>query len=381
MVAAQLRGARTFLRDQLRRLFAPELARPGRRRCRPSTSCCSFESYELLRDDQRLSTAKAAAALVAALTALLDPRRSHVKVLRTPDERFAELPDFPFEPHYVEIGRRDPRALPRRGTGRRRARAADARRAVVVATSTGTMIPVLVAAGHRCVAPDLVGFGRSDKPTEQADYTYERHVDWMREVAVRPARPARHHVLRPGLGRARSGCGSSPPSTRPLRPRRRRQHRPAHRRPAADRGVPRVAELRRRRRRLPDRPDRRRRLRAPTLATEVVAAYDAPFPDDTYKAGARQLPGARADLARRPGRRRQRRRRGRCCGAFDKPFLCAFSDSDPITKGGERAFLGQVPGAEGQPHTTIEGGGHFLQEDRGAELRRRSIVDFIARAT
>jgi haloalkane dehalogenase len=103
------------------------------------------------------------------------------------------------------------------------------------------------------------------------------------------------------------------------------------------------------------------------LPPEVVAAYDAPFPDDTYKAGARRFPmlvptsvddPAHADnVAAWEVLRR-----------FDRPFLCAFSDRDPVTRGGERAFLGQVPGAEGQPHTTIEGAGHFLQEDRGPEL-------------
>src|SRR3546814_2420951 len=109
---------------------------------------------------------------------------------------------------------------------------------------------------------------------------------------------------------------------------------------------------------------------------DVIAAYDAPFPDDSYMAGARALPSlvptspddpahdanvAAWDVLR----------------SFDRPFLCAFSDSDPITKGGERQFIPAVPGTVGQPHTTIEGGGHFLQEDQGEQLAR-VIADFIA---
>ena len=112
------------------------------------------------------------------------------------------------------------------------------------------------------------------------------------------------------------------------------------------------------------------------LSPDVIAAYDAPFPDDTYKAGARIFPSlvptgpddpaAAANVAAWEVLKR-----------FDRPFLCTFSDGDPITRGGERAFVGVVPGAAGQPHTTIEGAGHFLQEDRGPELAR-VIVDFVA---
>ena len=107
---------------------------------------------------------------------------------------------------------------------------------------------------------------------------------------------------------------------------------------------------------------------------EVVAAYDAPFPDDSYKAGARDLPDAGADLARRPGQRRQRRgARGPRAPGRSRSSR-SFSDSDPITGGGERWFQEHVPGAAGQPHTTIVGGGHFLQEDQGPELARQLVA-------
>ena len=113
-----------------------------------------------------------------------------------------------------------------------------------------------------------------------------------------------------------------------------------------------------------------------TSPAEVVAAYDAPFPDDSYKAGARSFPslvptGSDDPAPRRPGAA------WKVLGRFDRPVLCAFSDGDPITKGGERAFLRGVPGAEGQPHATIEGGGHFLQEDKGPEVAE-VVAAFIA---
>jgi haloalkane dehalogenase len=113
------------------------------------------------------------------------------------------------------------------------------------------------------------------------------------------------------------------------------------------------------------------------LSPEVVAAYDAPFPDDRYKAGARQfpmlVPTSPDDPASAPNRQAWE-----VLGRFRKPFLTAFSDSDPITRGADRFLQQAIPGAQGQPHTTIVGAGHFLQEDKGEELAR-VIVDFIAR--
>ena len=112
------------------------------------------------------------------------------------------------------------------------------------------------------------------------------------------------------------------------------------------------------------------------LPAEVIAAYDAPFPDDTYKAGARAMPSLVPTSPDDPAHEDQVAAWNVLEG-FDKPLLCAFSDSDPITGGGHRVFERRVPGASGQPHTTIEGGGHFLQEDSGPELAR-VVADFIA---
>ena len=302
--------------------------------------------------------------------------------LRTPDERFTGLPDFPFAPHYAEVA-----AIagdPSGGTLRVHYLDEGPRDADPVLLLHGEpswcylyrhMIPPLVAAGHRVVVPDLVGFGRSDKPTERSDYTYARHVAWMRELVVD------HLDLRGitffgqdwgGLVGLRLVAGDPERFARVV---------------VGNTGLP-----------TGDRPPNKAFLAwqqfsqtAPTfpigaiinggctteLSPEVVAAYDAPFPDDTYTAGARIFPSLVPTSPDDP-------EHGANVAAwevlerFERPFLCAFGDSDPVTKGGERAFLGRVPGAEDQPHTTIEGGGHFLQEDRGPELAS-VIIDFIAR--
>jgi len=296
-----------------------------------------------------------------------------MKILRTADARFAALPDFAFEPHYVELP--DGVRVHYLDEG-----PPDAPPVLLLHGEPSwsylyrTMIPVLVSAGHRCVAPDLVGFGRSDKPSEPDDYTYARHVAWMRELvfdrldlsditffgqdwggliglrllAAQPDRYARVVAGNTGLP-----TGDIPPGE-------------------AFRNWQRFSQE------SPDFP-------VGTivsggcltkLSDDVVAAYDAPFPDDSYKAGARRFPllvptspddpAHAANLAAWAVLRR-----------FDRPFLCAFSDGDPITRGGERQFIGHVPGTAGREHPAIEGAGHFLQEDKGPELAR-VIAAFIA---
>jgi haloalkane dehalogenase len=115
---------------------------------------------------------------------------------------------------------------------------------------------------------------------------------------------------------------------------------------------------------------------ATPLSPEVVAAYDAPFPDDTYKAGARIFPSLVPSTPDDPASA-DNTAAWEVFERWEKPWLCAFSDQDAVTKGGEGPFLRRIPGCEGQPHTTIVGGGHFLQEDKGPELAQ-VIVDFIA---
>jgi len=236
------------------------------------------------------------------------------------------------------------------------------------------MIPVLVAAGHRCVVPDLVGFGRSDKPSEQDDYTYQRHVDWMAEALFGDLDLRGITFFGQdwgGLVGLRLLAGDPDRFTRVV---------------VANTGLP-----------TGDRPPneaflqwQRFSLEAPVfpigsiisggcatkLSDDIVAAYDAPFPDDSYKAGARKFPSLVPTSEDDPAHAANSAAWD-VLRAFDRPFLCAFSDGDPITKGGERQFIGHVPGTAGQPHTTITDAGHFLQEDKGVELAR-VIVDFMA---
>ena len=296
-----------------------------------------------------------------------------MKLLRTPDERFASLPDFPFEPHYVEL--RDGIRVHHLDEG-----PADAAPVLLLHGEPSwsflyrTMIPDLVAAGHRCIAPDLVGFGRSDKPSEQDDYTYQRHVDWMQEllfehldlrditffgqdwggliglrlVAAAPERFARVIGSNTGLPTA-----DRPPTEAFLAWQKFSQETPVF---PVGKLIAGGCTTR--------------------LDADVIAAYDAPFPDDTYLAGARRFPALVPTSTDDPAHIANTAA-WEVLRAFDKPFLCAFGDGDPITKGGERAFIGHVAGTEGQPHTTIEGGGHFIQEDRGPQLAAL-INDLIA---
>jgi haloalkane dehalogenase len=235
------------------------------------------------------------------------------------------------------------------------------------------MIPVLVEAGHRVIAPDLVGFGRSDKPTAMSDYTYARHVEWMsallfghldlrdityfgqdwgglvglRLVAAEPDRFARVAIGNTGLP-----TGHGPASEAFLAWQKFSQESPVFPIGQIVNGAT-----------------------TTELTDDVVAGYNAPFPDDTFMAGARIFPTLVPTSPDDPASA-DNIAAWEELAAFEKPFLLCFSDQDAVTKGGDAPFLEKVPGAIGQPHTTIEGGGHFLQEDRGPELAQ-VIIDFV----
>ncbi|MCW2614414.1 MAG: haloalkane dehalogenase [Frankiales bacterium] len=292
-----------------------------------------------------------------------------MQTLRTPDDRFADLPGFPYEPRYATTSDGLRMAYVDEGAG------------PVVLLLHGepswsylyrTMIPVLVDAGFRCVAPDLIGFGRSDKPLELGDYTYARHVEWLRSVLFDALDLTDVTLVCQDWGgllglRLVAEAESSGQGDRFARV------------CAANTGLPDG------RRRLPDAWWQFRDFVVRTedlpigflvasgcavpMAPEVQAAYDAPFPDAAHKAGPRAFPDLIPQDADNPATA-DNQRAWEVLEAFEKPFLCAFSDLDPITGGGERMLIGKIPGAAGQPHTTITGGGHFLQEDRGPELAR-----------
>ena len=300
-----------------------------------------------------------------------------MKALRTPDDRFDGLADYPFAANYHNVGE----AV----TGSLRVHYVDEgpRDADPVLLMHGEpswsylyrkMIPVLVAAGHRVIAPDLVGFGKSDKPTEMSDYTYARHVSWMAEllfdhlsirhatffgqdwgglvglrlVASAPERFARIVVSNTGL----------PTGEQPLSPAFMAWQKYSQESPSFPIGGIVSGGC------------------ADKLSKGAIDAYDAPFPDDTYKAGARIFPSLVPTSTNDPAHL-DNVRAWEVLRKFERPLLCCFGDSDPVTKGGDATFIRNVPGAAGQPHTTIAGGGHFIQEDKGEELAE-VMVRFIA---
>ncbi len=300
-----------------------------------------------------------------------------MKTLRTPDERFVGLPDYPFAPNYSEI---DDTEGDRLRVHYLDEGPADAAPVLLMHGEPSWsylyrhMIPPLVAAGHRCIAPDLVGFGRSDKPTEQDDYTYARHVGWMREalfdqldlraitlfaqdwgglVGLRLVGEHPDRFARVVIGNTGLPAGGRRPTDAFLAWQQFSRESPTFPIGAIVNGGC-----------------------TTDLPAEVIAAYDAPFPDDSYKAGARAFPSLVPTSVDDPAEAANTAA-WETLSRFDKPFLCAFSDQDAVTKGGERVFLAKVPGTAGQPHTTIEGAGHFLQEDASARLAA-VVADFIA---
>lgn len=291
--------------------------------------------------------------------------------LRTPNDRFDNLHGYDFEPNYLEV------------TGMRMHYVDEGPRdAPPVLLLHGEpswsylyrkMIPVLTDAGHRVVAPDLFGFGRSDKPAERSDYSYQAHVDWMTSfveqldlrditffgqdwgglIGLRIAAEHPDRFARIVAANTMLPTGDNPPGEAFMRWQQFSQTSPAF-------DIGRIVQG----------------GTVTTLSGDVVAAYDAPFPDDSYKAGARVFPAlvpTKPDDPAAPANRKA----WAVLEKWDKPFLTAFSDSDPVTGGGDRFLQAQIPGAKGQPHTTITGAGHFLQEDKGEEVAR-VVVDFIA---
>ncbi|HEY1221912.1 MAG TPA: haloalkane dehalogenase [Acidimicrobiales bacterium] len=289
--------------------------------------------------------------------------------LRTPEERFDDLPDFPYVASYAVV--QDPNG----GEGLRMAYLDEGPKdGQVVLLMHGEpswsylyrfMVPGLVARGRRVVAPDLIGFGRSDKPSLRGEYTYARHVAWTREllfdeldltgvtlfaqdwgslIGLRLVGEHPERFARVAIGNGGLPTGDEPMSEAFLMWQEYSQSTPdLHVGGIVSGGC------------------------VKRLAPEVVAAYDAPFPDDSYKEGARQFPLLVPTSPEDPAHDANVAAWA-VLAAFEKPFLCCFSDADPITKGGDRKFLAVVPGTKGQAHVTVEGGGHFLQEEKGPEL-------------
>jgi len=298
-----------------------------------------------------------------------------MKILRTPDKRFENLPGYPFEPHYIEVldGESGTLRIHYVDEG-----PADATETLLLMHGEPSwsflyrkMIPLFVEAGYRAVAPDLVGFGKSDKPASRDDYTYNRHVDWMRAwlesvglkditlfcqdwgslVGLRLVGEKPDLFSRVVVGNGGLPAGGGQTSEAFLNWQKFSQTVPVFE-PGTIMS---------------------RALANPT--PEIIAAYNAPFPDQSYVEGARIFPSLVPTSDDDPAVPANRKA-WEALSRFEKPFLTAFSDGDPVTAGGEKLLQRLIPGAKGQPHTIIKGAGHFLQEDKGEELAR-VIIDFI----
>jgi len=294
-------------------------------------------------------------------------------VLRTPDERFENLSGFPFEPHYLEIVDAD--------LGRLRIHYVDEGPAhgpaVLCLHGEPTwsylyrkMIPLFAEAGFRVLAPDLIGFGRSDKPSERSDYSYSKHVRWMsdwlvamglcdvtllgqdwggliglRMLAEQPERFARFSLSNTGL----------PTGDHPISEAFHRWRTFSQDDAEFDTGY--IVNL----------------FGHGKLSDEEMAAYRAPFPSEEYKAGARQFPMLVPTEPDNPASEANREA-WKVLMQWHKPALMCFSDADPIMAGGEKPFLKLVPGTRNQPHLTLKGR-HFIQEEDG-ESWARAVIDW-----
>ena len=290
-----------------------------------------------------------------------------MRALRTPDERFEGLVDYPWAARYAEVsadGEAMRMAYLDEGP-------ADGRPALLLHGEPTwsylyrAMIPPLLEAGLRVIVPDLIGFGRSDKPDAQEDYTYARHVEWLSDLLVR-ALDLRDTVLfcqdwggllglrilaeHPDRFAAAVASNTMLPTG---------DHDPgdAFR---AWREFSRTSESFEIGRLINGGSVR-------TLSAQEIAAYDAPFPDERYMAGARRFPSLVPITPDDPAAAANRRA-WEVLKTWRRPLVCAFGDSDPITRGGEKVLEKLIPGAAGQPHTTLAGTGHFCQEDSPAAL-------------
>lgn len=303
-----------------------------------------------------------------------------MEFLRTPDERFADLPDYPWAPNYAEVPAGD-------GTGDRLRMhwitdgPADAAETVLMLHGEPSwsflyrkMIPIVAAAGHRVIAPDLVGFGRSDKPASRHEYTYARHIEWLRALLFDELDLRDVTLVCQDWGGL---LGTRLVAEHPDRFRRVVTANTFL--PTGDNSPgPAFLQWLEFSQNVPVLPVGRIVYGGTHLkfGDDIVAAYDAPFPDESYKEGARQFPTLVPASPDDPATEANRAA-WRVLETLTIPWLCAFGGEEKITIAGYEIFQRHIPGCAGQAHRLIPGGGHFLQEDVGPELAA-AVVEFIA---
>lgn len=301
-----------------------------------------------------------------------------MEILRTPDERFLSLPDFDYQPRYLELPAAGGAAAPLRMAYLDEGPPG----APVVLMLHGEpswsflyrhVIREVVAAGLRAVAPDLIGFGRSDKPAAREAYSYASHMGWLRGFLDATGLEQINLLCQDWGGLLGLRLVGEEPE------RFARVIAANTFLPTGDQKPPEAFfAWRQFSQTVPELPIGRivSGAVARGLAPEVIAAYDAPFPDERYKAGARQFPSL---VPATPDDPASAANRAAWAGLeqFSRPFVTAFGDSDPITRGGDRVMQARIPGTRGQRHVTLERAGHFLQEDVGPELAQ-VVIELIA---
>lgn len=300
-----------------------------------------------------------------------------MQALTTPEERFENLPGYAWQAHYADVeadGATVRMAFLNEG-------APEARPVLLLHGEPSWsylyrhMIGPLLDAGLRVLVPDLIGFGRSQKPVAREDYTYARHVEWLEDLVVRhlnlndtvlfcqdwggllglrvvAAHPERFAGVVASNTMLPSGDHDPGDAFRAWRDFSQTS-------PRFEAGWIVNGATKR------------------ELSAEEIAAYDAPFPDERFKAGARQFP-ALVPITPDDPAAPANRAAWEVLKRFEKPFVCAFGDSDPITRGADRVLEKLIPGAKGQPHVTVENAAHFIQED-AAEQLAAIIVGLVAR--
>ena len=296
-----------------------------------------------------------------------------IEALKTPTERFQSISDFPYSENYYTLGD---------GLDIHYVDVNSSEKNVVVLLHGEPswsylyrkMIPVFAQKGFRVVVPDLIGFGKSDKPIHQKDYTYQRHLDWIREllfdhldlkninlfvqdwgglIGLRLVAEQGDRFQTVTAANTFLPTGQQPPNDAFKKWQ-------DYSKKADPFPVGQIIQ----------------RATVSELSDEVVAAYDAPFPDESFKAGAKIFPSLVPTTPDDP-QSIPNQQAWASLSKFEKPFLTLFSDKDPIMTGLDKFLHQLIPGCKGQPHSTTEGAGHFLQEEKGEEIANKMIDWFI----